>query len=78
VAAWPQRADLNGSLGSYFNPPLTPEEREVAVVEGWIQVSTEEIEETHRQSLPELQSSNIHKSSEGNPPRGVIPYSEIG
>jgi hypothetical protein len=36
VAVWLQRADLNGSLGSYFNPPLTPEEREVAAVEGWI------------------------------------------
>jgi hypothetical protein len=36
VAAWLQRADRNGSLESYFNPPLTPEEREVAVVEGWI------------------------------------------
>jgi hypothetical protein len=30
VAAWLQRADLNGSLGSYFNPPLTPEERDIA------------------------------------------------
>jgi hypothetical protein len=36
VAAWLQRADQNGSLGNYFNPPLTPEEREVAAVEGWI------------------------------------------
>ena len=36
VTAWLQRADLNGSLGSYFNPPLTPEERQVASVEGWI------------------------------------------
>jgi hypothetical protein len=36
VAAWLQRTDQNGSLGSYFNPPLTPEEREVAVNEGWI------------------------------------------
>src|ERR1039458_2774111 len=36
VAAWLQRADRNGSLGSYFNPPLTKEEREVAAVEGWI------------------------------------------
>jgi hypothetical protein len=36
VAAWLQRADMNGSLGSYFNPPLTPEEREVADIEGWI------------------------------------------
>jgi hypothetical protein len=36
VAAWLQRADVNDSLGCYFNPPLTPEEREVAAVEGWI------------------------------------------
>ena len=36
TAAWLQRADRNGSLGSYFNPPLTPEERRVAAVEGWI------------------------------------------
>ena len=36
VAAWLQRADRNGSLGSYFNPPLTEEEREVANIEGWI------------------------------------------
>ena len=36
VAAWLQRADQSGSLGSFFNPPLTPEEREVATVEGWI------------------------------------------
>jgi hypothetical protein len=36
VAAWLQRADLNGSLGSFLKPPLTPEEREVAAVEGWI------------------------------------------
>jgi hypothetical protein len=25
---------MNGSLKGYFNPPLTPEEREVANVEG--------------------------------------------
>src|ERR1017187_6969092 len=31
-----QRADRNGSLESHFNPPLTPEERETAAVEGWI------------------------------------------
>jgi len=36
AVAWLQRVDQNGSLGSYFNPPLTPEEREVAAVEGWI------------------------------------------
>jgi hypothetical protein len=36
VAAWLQRADLNGSLRSYLTPPLTPEEREVAAIEGWI------------------------------------------
>jgi hypothetical protein len=31
VAAWLHRADRNDSLGSYFNPPLTPEERGVAI-----------------------------------------------
>ena len=34
VAAWLQRADQNGSLGSFFNPPLTPEERDIADVVG--------------------------------------------
>jgi hypothetical protein len=36
VAAWLQGADQTGSLEGYFNPPLTPEEREVAIVEVWI------------------------------------------
>jgi hypothetical protein len=36
AAAWLQRADRDASLVRYFSPPLTPEEREVAAVEGWI------------------------------------------
>ena len=36
VAAWLQRADQTGSLTSFLSPPLTPEEREVAKIEGWI------------------------------------------
>ena len=36
VAAWLQRADLNDSLGSYFNPPLTPDGLGIARIEGWI------------------------------------------
>ena len=36
VSAWLQRADRNDSLGSYFNPPLMPEERGIANAEGWI------------------------------------------
>jgi hypothetical protein len=36
AVVWLQRADMRGSLGSYFNPPLTPEEREVAAVKGWM------------------------------------------
>jgi hypothetical protein len=29
VAAWLQRADRSGSLEGFFNPPMTPEERQV-------------------------------------------------
>jgi hypothetical protein len=36
AAAWLRRADLNGSLGTYLNPPLEPHEREIADIEGWI------------------------------------------
>jgi hypothetical protein len=31
-----QRADLNGSLEGFLKPPLTPEELQVADIEGWI------------------------------------------
>jgi hypothetical protein len=36
VAAWLRRADLNGSLTTFLNPPLEPHERLVAAIEGWI------------------------------------------
>jgi hypothetical protein len=36
VSAWLRRADSNGSLAGYFNPPLEPRERTLAQVEGWI------------------------------------------
>jgi hypothetical protein len=36
IAAWLSRADRGGSLGTFLNPRLTPSEREVATVEGWI------------------------------------------
>jgi hypothetical protein len=36
VAAWLQRADRDGTLGGYFNPPLTPEELGISKIEGWI------------------------------------------
>ena len=36
AAAWLRRADMNGSLGRYFNLPLEPEERAIAQIEGWI------------------------------------------
>jgi hypothetical protein len=36
VTAWRRRTDLNGSLTHYFNPPLAPEERKKAEIEGWI------------------------------------------
>ena len=36
VAEWLRRADLDGTLAAYFKPDLTPIERQVAQVEGWI------------------------------------------
>jgi hypothetical protein len=36
VAAWMKRADIDGSLGNFFDPPLTAGERELVSIEGWI------------------------------------------
>jgi len=36
IAAWLSRADRNGSLAAFLKPYLTPPERAVALVEGWI------------------------------------------
>ena len=36
IAAWLLRADHDGSLGTFLEPDLTPPERAVAQVEGWI------------------------------------------
>jgi hypothetical protein len=36
VAAWLRRSDLDGSLTAFLEPALTPPERAVAQVEGWI------------------------------------------
>ena len=36
VAEWLRTRDAAGLLAAYFEPPLTPEERHVAAVEGWI------------------------------------------
>lgn len=36
IAEWMREKDRSGSLGGFFCPSLTPEERTVAGVEGWI------------------------------------------
>lgn len=36
IAAWMQHTDLGGSLAEFLSPDLTPQEREVAGIEGWI------------------------------------------
>jgi hypothetical protein len=36
IAAWLFRADQDGSLAAFLNPNLTPPERTLAQVEGWI------------------------------------------
>ena len=36
IAAWMQQVDRNGQLSKFLNPNLTPPERGIAGVEGWI------------------------------------------
>ncbi len=36
IAGWMRRVDIDGSLAAFFNPHLTPVERMVSQVEGWI------------------------------------------
>ena len=36
IAAWLSRADRDGSLTAFLNPDLSPPERTLAQVEGWI------------------------------------------
>jgi hypothetical protein len=36
AAAWLQRADRNDSLSRFLDPPLEPQERRVAAIEGWM------------------------------------------
>jgi hypothetical protein len=36
VTAWMRRADIDGSLPGFLNPSLSPAERKVAQIEGWI------------------------------------------
>ena len=36
IAAWMQKADINRQLSEFLNPKLTPPERGIAGVEGWI------------------------------------------
>lgn len=36
AAAWLQRADRDGSLGTFLKPSLTIEEQGIAKIEGWI------------------------------------------
>ena len=36
IAAWLSRADRNGTLATFLKPDLTPPERILAKVEGWV------------------------------------------
>jgi len=36
IAAWLSRADRDGSLDAFLKPQLTPPERAVAQIEGWM------------------------------------------
>ena len=43
IAAWLSRADRDGSLAAFLNPDLSPPERTLAQVEGWILGVTDSI-----------------------------------
>ena len=36
AVAWLRRTDMNDTLHRFLNPPLGPEERKIAEIEGWI------------------------------------------
>lgn len=36
IAAWMKQTDHQGFLPAFFNPPLSPEQRRIADIEGWI------------------------------------------
>jgi hypothetical protein len=36
IAEWMRQTDKQGLLPTYFNPPLSPEQRRIADIEGWI------------------------------------------
>ncbi len=36
IAAWLRQTDVDGALGAFFTPALSPKEKQVARVEGWI------------------------------------------
>ncbi len=56
IAAWLRRADHDGSLAAFLKPVLTPSERAVAQVEGWILGVPGSIQEPvldHAEMLPQ-------------------------
>ena len=36
AAEWMRRSELDGTLAGFFTPTLSPQEQEVAHIEGWI------------------------------------------
>ena len=57
IAAWLSRADQDGSLAEFLHPNLTPPERTVAQVEGWILGIPGLAHETVPQSVPDRSGS---------------------
>lgn len=66
AAEWMQRADRDGSLVKFFDPPIEPPERAIAEFEGWILGVTEG---RHRRTArSEMEPRMSEQEAEGFPP----------
>ena len=64
IAAWLSRADRDGSLAAFLNPDLSPPERTLAQVEGWISGRSrlDPDGKTRLNSRPEAEQRHRHAS----------------
>jgi hypothetical protein len=78
IAAWLSRADRDGSLAAFLNPDLSPPERMVAQVEGWILGVTNSVDRRRPRGKPPEPRPRKHSRSavtsfEAGPGAGSMP-----